>query len=84
MALIGAFGEAKGPDAEVEAVLQSVRPALEQQLKKQFTSLEVVLYKTQVVAGTNFLIKVCSLSLTDSNHGSLYRFSARILSSKVF
>ena len=64
MAMVGAFGEVKAPDAEVAAVLQSVRPALEEQLKKQFTTLEVVHYKSQVVAGTNFLIKVCSFSFT--------------------
>ena len=56
--MCGGFGQASDADAEVKNIAKQVKQQTEQKLGKTFTEFEAVKYKTQVVAGTNYLIKV--------------------------
>ena len=56
--LVGAFGETKDADDKVKEVLEKVRTTLEEKVGKSFDTFEAISFKTQVVAGTNYLIKV--------------------------
>ena len=56
--MCGGFGGAKDADAEVQTIANSVKQQTEQKLGKTFTEFKALKYKTQVVAGTNYLIKV--------------------------
>lgn len=56
--MCGGFGGAKDADAEVQTIADSVKQQTEQKLGKTFAEFKALKYKTQVVAGTNYLIKV--------------------------
>mmetsp|Transcript_8395 Transcript_8395/g.16717 ORF Transcript_8395/g.16717 Transcript_8395/m.16717 type:complete len:96 (-) Transcript_8395:2393-2680(-) len=58
MAMVGGFGAAHPVDDEVRAVAHSVKAAAETHAGHAFTTYEPHSYKSQVVAGTNFDIKV--------------------------
>ena len=56
--MCGGFGQAKPADDSVKQVANEIKPKVEAALNSTFTVYEAVSYKTQVVAGTNFMIKV--------------------------
>ena len=56
--MCGGFGGASDADAEVKNIAKAVKQQTEQKLGTTFAEFEAVKYKTQVVAGTNYLIKV--------------------------
>lgn len=56
--MCGGFGEAKPVDDSVKQVANEIKPKVEAALNSKYTVYEPVSYKTQVVAGTNFIIKV--------------------------
>ena len=56
--MCGGFGNVKPADADVQAKVDAVLAAVNTQLGSSHAALEVVHYKTQVVAGTNYLVKV--------------------------
>lgn len=56
--LIGGFGEIKDADDKVKEVLGKIRSTLEEKEGKTFETFEAISFKTQIVAGTNYLIKV--------------------------
>lgn len=55
---VGGLGGAREKDDEVVAVVEKIKPDFEQKTAKQYKSLEVIHYKTQVVAGRNYFVKV--------------------------
>ena len=56
--ICGGFGGAKDADDEVKAIAKEVQKQTEDKLGAKFTEFEAVKYKTQVVSGTNYMIKV--------------------------
>ena len=56
--MCGGFTGAKNADDKVKAMALELKAQTEQKLGATFSEFEAVKYKTQVVAGTNYLIKV--------------------------
>ena len=56
--MCGGFGNVKNADDTVVAICNQVKSQVESQLNQTYEVFEPVHYKTQVVAGTNYLIKV--------------------------
>ena len=56
--MCGGFTNAKDADDKVKAMALELKAQTEQKLGAAYTEFEAVKYKTQVVAGTNYLIKV--------------------------
>ena len=56
--MCGGFGQAKPADEEVKKIALEVKPQVEQRANGSFQVFEAVSYTTQVVAGTNYKIKV--------------------------
>lgn len=59
----GGLGAIKEKDSDVVEVVNKIKPLLEQKTGKKYSSLEVINYKTQVVAGTNFFVKVSTFMI---------------------
>jgi cystatin-A/B len=58
MSVPGGLHESKPADAEATNVAEQVRAQLEEKAGGPFPVFEVISYNTQVVAGTNFFIKI--------------------------
>lgn len=56
--MMGGFGSAKNADANTMAICKDVKGKVETKLGKEFKTFEPIQYTTQVVAGTNYKIKV--------------------------
>ena len=56
--MCGGFGNARDADDNVKALALEMKPKVEQALGTTFGTFEAVKYVTQVVAGTNYKIKV--------------------------
>jgi cystatin-A/B len=56
--MMGAYGEYKEITDEVRSLCNDVKTNIESNLNKTFTTFEPVSYKSQVVAGTNYLVKI--------------------------
>ena len=56
--LCGGFGNARDADDEVKALALEMKPKVEQALGATYGTFEAVKYTSQVVAGTNYKIKV--------------------------
>nr|8GT7_B Chain B, Cystatin-A [Homo sapiens]8GT7_D Chain D, Cystatin-A [Homo sapiens] len=54
----GGLSEAKPATPEIQEIVDKVKPQLEEKTNETYGKLEAVQYKTQVVAGTNYYIKV--------------------------
>lgn len=54
----GGLGAIKEKDDKVVNIVNEIKPLLEAKTNKKYVSLEVLNYKTQVVAGTNYFVKV--------------------------
>lgn len=55
--MCGGFGGDNQPSDEAQEVLNAVKSELETRLSRAIGVLQVVIYKTQVVAGVNYLVK---------------------------
>lgn len=53
----GGFGGDQQATAEAQEVLNAVKAEIETHLARSVGSLTVIIYKTQVVAGVNYLVK---------------------------
>lgn len=58
MPLCGGIGEAKPADDDVKDILSQVKSQVEGKTNASYDCFEAVSYGTQVVAGTNYFIKV--------------------------
>ena len=58
MSKLGGKGDTKDADANVKKLANDVKADVEKSLGTTFTVFDAVSYKTQVVAGTNFFVKV--------------------------
>lgn len=58
MRKVGGLGDVREKDDTVVEVVNKIKPILEERTGKKYSSLEVIHYKTQVVAGTNYFVKV--------------------------
>uniref|UniRef100_A0A3P9D4G2 Cystatin-B n=1 Tax=Maylandia zebra TaxID=106582 RepID=A0A3P9D4G2_9CICH len=58
MPMCGGLTEEKEADEEVQKICDAMKPLAEQKAKRNFEVLIAQSYKTQVVAGTNYFIKV--------------------------
>uniref|UniRef100_A0A2C9KTU7 Cystatin domain-containing protein n=1 Tax=Biomphalaria glabrata TaxID=6526 RepID=A0A2C9KTU7_BIOGL len=58
MSVPGGLSELKDADEEVRNLIKQVRDDLESRVGTTFTIYEAVSFKTQVVAGLNFFIKI--------------------------
>ena len=56
--MCGGFTGDRDADDEVKALAQEMKAATEAKLGATYSEFEAVKFKTQVVAGTNYLIKV--------------------------
>ena len=56
--MCGGFTNALDANDEVKAMARELKAQTEQKLGATFSEFEAVKYKTQVVAGTNYMIKV--------------------------
>ena len=56
--MCGGFGNSRPADDQVKALALEMKPKVEQALGETYSEFEAVSYTTQVVAGTNYKIKV--------------------------
>ena len=56
--MTGGFGEVREADEEVKILANNMKTKVENTLGETYEIFEAVLYTTQVVAGTNYNIKV--------------------------
>ena len=56
--MLGGFGNAQDEDDNVKALVKGMKDKAEAALGEKYSVFEAVKFKTQVVAGTNYLIKL--------------------------
>ncbi|KAL1788293.1 cystatin-A [Sigmodon hispidus] len=54
----GGLTEARSATPEIQEIADKVRPQLEEKTNEKYEKFEAIQYKTQVVAGINYFIKV--------------------------
>ncbi|KAL7636319.1 UNVERIFIED_CONTAM: hypothetical protein RMT77_013078 [Armadillidium vulgare] len=58
MPMVGGTSSPKSSDPEVVEIVTSVKPQIEEHLGKPLDTIDVHSYKTQVVAGLNYFVKL--------------------------
>ena len=58
MSMPGGFDNDKEATEDVKTLANNMKEKVQEQLGEKFETFDAVLYTTQVVAGTNYLIKV--------------------------
>ncbi|XP_052014892.1 cystatin-A-like [Apodemus sylvaticus] len=56
--LLGGTSEARPATPEIQEIADKVRPQLEEKTNEKYEKFEAVEYKTQVVSGLNYFIKI--------------------------
>uniref|UniRef100_A0A8D0RL41 Cystatin domain-containing protein n=1 Tax=Sus scrofa TaxID=9823 RepID=A0A8D0RL41_PIG len=56
--LAGGLTEPRPATPEIQEIANKVKPQLEEKTKKTYEKFEAIIYRSQVVAGTNYYIKV--------------------------
>ena len=64
MPVTGGLGEVFDKDDEITNVVDKIKPVLEEKSGLKFETIEVVNYRTQVVAGRNYFVKVSTCQLS--------------------
>ncbi|XP_055480732.1 cystatin-A [Psammomys obesus] len=54
----GGLTEARPATPEIQEIADKIKPQLEEQTNEKYETYEAVEYKTQVVAGINYFIKI--------------------------
>ena len=60
--IVGGVGGFKEKDDVVTKVLEEIKPIFEERTGIKFSSLEAIHYRTQLVSGTNYFVKVSVFS----------------------
>ncbi|RVE58818.1 hypothetical protein OJAV_G00197600 [Oryzias javanicus] len=58
MPIVGGPGQAKEADASIQQICNKIKACAEKKAGVNFSLFKAISYKTQVVAGTNYFIKV--------------------------
>ncbi|XP_065065315.1 cystatin-A-like [Rhopilema esculentum] len=58
MSVPGGFGPVTAADEKTQKLINAVKPQVEEKLGKDFQVYKAVTYREQVVAGSNYLVKV--------------------------
>jgi len=58
MPLCGGMSDSKPADAEIQKICDQLRPDIESKAGKKFNDFTALHYNSQVVAGTNYFVKV--------------------------
>lgn len=56
--MVGGYGNSKPADDTIVAIVNEVRPHIETEVGSNFNVFEPISYTSQVVAGTNFRVKI--------------------------
>lgn len=56
--MVGGLGKVFESDDRVGPVVEKIKPILEEKSGIKFESLDIINYRPQLVAGTNFFVKV--------------------------
>lgn len=56
--MCGGFSGNKNADESVQNIVNSVKSTVENRLNKNFNTFTAISYKSQIVAGTNYTVKV--------------------------
>ncbi|XP_075936998.1 cystatin-B-like [Anarhichas minor] len=70
--LLGGYGETKAADKETQIICDQVKPEVEKETGKIYLEFKAVKYRFQVVAGSNYVIKV-QVGGEDYIHLSLFQ-----------
>jgi hypothetical protein len=70
--MMGGFGDAKQVTDEVKTLCDGLKEKIEAQCNKSFDTWEPICYKTQVVAGTNYLVKI-KVAEGDFVHAKIFK-----------
>ena len=65
MPILGGFGESKPATDEIQALVDGVAEHIRAQTGVNHPQLKAVSYSSQVVAGTNFIVKVNLFLISD-------------------
>jgi len=55
---VGGYSEVKDSNQEIQDIAESVKQEIQSKSNRAFPTFEVVKYTTQVVAGTNYKLKI--------------------------
>ncbi|EAL67198.1 cystatin A2 [Dictyostelium discoideum AX4] len=58
MTKVGGLGATHQADKTVEDIVNAVKPSIQSKLGTNISNLKVISYKTQLVNGTNYFVKV--------------------------
>ncbi len=58
MVIPGGLSDTQDKDDTIQNIVNSLKNEIQEKVKKEFSKFEVHSYKTQVVAGTNYFVKV--------------------------
>ena len=58
MVIPGGLSDTKNKDDTIQNIVNNFRNEIQKKVKKEFNKFEAHSYKTQVVAGTNYFVKV--------------------------
>ena len=70
--MMGAYTGGKVADQTIQDLIDSVKPSFESQIGQSLSQFKAISYKSQVVAGTNYKIKV---QIADSEyvHAAIFK-----------
>lgn len=67
---VGGLGDERPADEEVRKIVSSVDKLMKEKYPTGFASIEPISFKTQLVAGTNYFVRVSSVGV-DSDDSQL-------------
>jgi len=72
MSRVGGITQSRPMDSEVREICESIKNEIETSIGKNLTTFEPIEYATQVVAGTNFFVKI-KVGDGDYIHARIFR-----------
>ncbi|XP_075760573.1 stefin-C-like [Pelodiscus sinensis] len=62
---VGGFSDPEPANEEIRKIVEQVQPQLEEKVDVKYEYFEAIEFRTQIVAGTNYLIKVSVSNSTE-------------------